>query len=192
MEEQRKNPNKKLRSGERHVRQNLDTIEWNHKWRYCKALNYIKAEDTVLDFGIGCGFGSFILSILAKQVIGIDDSEEAIHYAQQCWSKSNIKFIKSCIFDFQEKVDVITAFEVIEHIKDYKQMFGKFKELNPKHIIITTPHDSYAISNTFHWRHYSIEDVTKLLDEIGYNVVESELRKFKKMAIYVVGKRREE
>ena len=190
MNEQNKNSNKKLRSGERQIRNNMYEVEWNHKWRYCKALNYITKDDVVLDAGIGCGFGSNILSLLAKKVIGVDDSLEAINYANKVWKQPNIEFSHVDLLQLSEKVDVVCAFEIIEHLKDDKLLFEKFKELNPKYIILSTPHDSVPTSRSaWHWRHYSQEDIDNLFKEIGYKTIENELVKFKSLAVFAVGER---
>jgi len=191
MENQRKNNDKRLRSGERQIRNKINEVEWNHKWRYCQALNYITNDDVVLDVGVGCGFGSNILSLLAKKVIGLDDSEEAIHYANKVWKQPNIEFVNKNALDFNEKVDVICAFEIIEHLKDDVALFNKFKELTPRYIIISTPHISVSVSKSrWHWRHYSQERIQELFDSIGYNTIINKTVKFKSLAVFAVGEKR--
>lgn len=191
MENQRKNQDKKLRSGERQVRSKIHEIEWNHKWRYCMALSYIKQENKVLDVGIGCGYGSYILSFLAKQVIGVDDSIEAINYANKVWKQPNIEFINQNALEVIGQFDVICAFEVIEHLKDDALLFQKFKELNPKYIILSTPHISVPVSKSrWHHRHYSFEMIKNLFDSINYETIINKEVQFKSKAIFAVGRKR--
>jgi len=191
MNKQNKNFNKKLRSGERQVRNDLHKMQWNQKWRYCKALNYIKQENTVLDIGTGCGSGAYILSLLAKKVIGIDDSEEAIKFAKMNWSTSNIEFFCQDALNLQGKYDIITAFELIEHIKDDIKLFIKFKQLNPKYIIISVPHISVPLSRSkWHWKHYKQKEINKLFNNIGYKVIVNDIIKFGNLAIFAVAERK--
>lgn len=105
---------RKLNSVERQVSENLDGIEHWHKWRYNKALDFIENGDIVIDLGCGCGYGSYILSSAAKSVTGIDDSEEAIQFANKHYKTVNNRFDNKGIFDVEGAFDVVVAFEIIE------------------------------------------------------------------------------
>jgi len=168
-----------LLSGERQVHENYKGIEYWHKWRYLQALDYVRGK-SVLDVGCGCGYGSLLMSVLASNVIGIDDSQEAIDYAYIHWIKCFINYIS---IDFLSKepipIDVIIAFEVIEHIEDTNAVFQKFKAFNPEKIIISVPHNSTPIgANRFHCRHFGVDEILERFAGIGYKPLRLELRYF--------------
>lgn len=192
MNNQRKNQNDKLLSGERQVKNNLSKIEKNHLWRYNEACKYITNNDLVLDVGMGCGYGSFILSKKAKEVIGIDDSKEAVEYAKQNWAAENIKHINGNalqIGDFM--VDVTVAFEIIEHLKDDIDFINYIKDLSKKYIIISVPHISVPLTkSSWHWRHYTNEDITNLFVDENWIVERLENPIFGKgKAVFAIFKR---
>lgn len=158
MNNQNKNSDKRLRSGERHVRNTLDKVEFFHKWRYNEACKYITKEDVVYDFCMGVGFGTFIISKIAKNVVGIDDSIDAVNYAKRHWQNKNIQFINDNVLNIKEKCDISVAFEAIEHIKDEREFINNLKENTRKYIIISVPHISVSLRRSkWHFRHYTKE-----------------------------------
>lgn len=167
MDNQRKDQNKDLRSGERQVKNNIDEIDNYHVRRYEKAREYIHRFDTVYDIGMGCGYGSFMLAQIADIVVGIDDSQEAVQYARQNWAKENIAYLQGNAFDVlnsdTDRCDTIIAFEILEHIKDDRKLIQLFKTIAQKHIIISVPHVSVPLTRSkWHWRHYTEEDIRSL------------------------------
>lgn len=104
--------------GERQIGQNIEDIEIKHVERYRYAQKYCENKD-VLDAACGCGYGSNILSEVAKSVLGVDYSQEAIDYAQKYWGAKNITFNQ---FDLNSdltalgRFDVIVSLETIEHL----------------------------------------------------------------------------
>jgi len=175
---------KSLRSGERQRGLTLNYIEKNHLWRYNETLQYIQNK-VVLDVGCGVGYGSFIMSDKAIKVIGIDDSMEAINFAHKHYRKPKIKhyctdFLKMLQY-VKDKIDVIIAFEIIEHIKDTNKVFEVFKEINPELFILSVPHLKCPMGgNKFHHRHYGMDELVSRFYDIGYKPKRAELKYFGK------------
>lgn len=194
MSEQNKVPNKKeLKSGERNIRSTIDKVKKWHKWRYKEALKYVKEGDIVLDVGCGVGFGSFILSENAKQVVGVDDSQEAINYAKRYWLKGNIKYYCKDAFEIKNTYNVTAAFEIIEHIRDTEEFFKKLGEITKDVLVLSVPHASIRVKNKFHWRHFTKEEITKYVTNIGFKVERIETPKFGNrdsgLAVFCVARR---
>lgn len=128
-------------SGERQIGQKLEDIEIKHVERYEFAQKYCKKKD-VLDAACGCGYGSNILSVEAKHVLGIDYSQEALKYAQKNWGAADIVFrqINLNTSDFKElgDFDVIVSLETIEHLETpIVETCKKFYEiLRPEGLLI--------------------------------------------------------
>lgn len=193
MNEQNKNPNKSLRSGERQIRNSLEKMEYWQKWRYEEALKYIDKNNNVLDLGCGCGSGSFILSKKAKQVTGVDDSQETIDYAKRCWKAKNIEYHCMDALQIKESFDVVTAFEIIEHIKDTENMFKKLGEITKSILILSVPHISAPLENKFHWKHFTEKEVRKYIINVGFKVERIETLRFGRgLAVFCMARREEE
>lgn len=105
-------------TGEQLYTTKLSDVEIRSLQRYEYARSYCQGKD-VLDAACGCGYGSNILSHQAKSVLGVDNSQEAIDYAQRHWGTENITFKQ---FDLDSEqitlgaFDVIVSLETIEHI----------------------------------------------------------------------------
>lgn len=72
---------------------------------------------TVADIGCGCGAFLDFVSGPADEVIGIEPSETY----REIMTKKGFRtyaYAAECIKDFTSKVDVITSFDVIEHVED--------------------------------------------------------------------------
>src|SRR5665213_2991584 len=92
--------------------------EW--KWENEAALKFIREGDHVLD--VGCGDGAFLQNLSTRKKVtcnGIDTNSQAIIKAN---SRLPETFFISNVASWQEKhelsYDVITCFQILEHIPD--------------------------------------------------------------------------
>lgn len=170
--------NKALYSGERQVHASLEGIEYWHKWRYTWAQGIILPEHTVLDLGCGCGYGSFILSQKAKEVVGVDDSFEAITFAKTHYHNHNITFCCCDFLGIGGYYDVVIAFEFIEHIEYTIKAFEKLNELAKKYIILSVPDIKTPLLSPFHYRHFSQAQIEHYLASIQFEIISMEERIF--------------
>lgn len=104
-------------------------IEVEHMQRYKSVLRLVEGKK-VLDAACGAGYGSALMSSVAKEVTGIDISSEAIFYDNERYGHiSNLKYIEASIAElpFEDNLfDVIISFETIEHVNENLQnMFLK-------------------------------------------------------------------
>lgn len=100
-----------------------------HIARYNLALGAVTGKK-VLDAACGTGYGTEILSWEAKEVHGVDISQEAIKHAINNHSGLNISHETNDIRNIKGGgYDVIVSFETIEHIKDTGEVFKKFDSL---------------------------------------------------------------
>ena len=86
----------------------------------------------VLDIGCGGGILCEPLARLGADVTGIDENEKAISVAKEHAKKMNLKinYKLGSINDanFQEKFDIITCMEVLEHVQSVDLLIKKSKE----------------------------------------------------------------
>lgn len=105
-------------NGERQIGSTLDDIEEKHLERYYYAEKF-SDNKTILDAACGCGYGSYILAKKAKKVLRVDNSNEALKYADDHYKSQNIHSLK---VDLEKEIpdiglfDLIISFETIEHL----------------------------------------------------------------------------
>ncbi|NQS90468.1 class I SAM-dependent methyltransferase [Patescibacteria group bacterium] len=109
-------------TGERVVPGEVSTSLWlQHIKRYEFAATFVK-DKIVLDIGCSTGYGThFLRNTGAKEVVGIDISEDAIKYAQ---THFDAKYLvgDTLRLPFENKqFDAVLCFEVIEHIPPEKR-----------------------------------------------------------------------
>jgi SAM-dependent methyltransferase len=112
-------------TGERVVFGQVDSDLWNeHYARYAFATRFCK-DARVLDAGCGTGYGSHALSGDARNVVGIDLSDDAIRHAADHYPAVNQRWLTgSCTqLPFADATfDTVVAFEVIEHLHDWPKL----------------------------------------------------------------------
>ena len=168
-------------TGERHIIHSEILTEaqqyghFMHTISYEFSEKYIKNKN-ILDFGCGSGYGTKILAKQAKSAMGIDISAEAINYATKNYSSKNLDFktidqLKK--EDLKETFDVITSFQVIEHVLNDKEYIETILSLLKPGglLILTTPNKEYRLFsyiqkpwNIFHIKEYSKKQLERLLD----------------------------
>ena len=163
-------------TGERLIPGKVDADLFNeHFVRYRYAQDYCSAKD-VLDTGCGVGYGSSHLAEVARTVLGVDNDPQAIQYARSHYGRSNTSYIVSdCqALPFSSKAfDVITSFELIEHLPDARRYLTEVRRvLRPNGVfIVSTPNRSIygehrgGEANPFHVREWDFDEFALLLKE---------------------------
>lgn len=90
-----------------------------------RIIGYIPTRGEVLDIGSATGTLSFFFSSKGLRVDGIELSKNAVKYAnlnKNVLGLRNINFINTSVEKFRtnKKYNMITCFEVLEHLKDDK------------------------------------------------------------------------
>lgn len=154
--------------------------EINWGFEYLIYINFILKKLDTLQFNsildIGCGDG-YLLNHLSKECkkYGVDLSKEAIEFAN-AFSHSAVFELKD-IFDIEQKYDVVSLIEVLEHIPDelVEKFVKKSLELvgHNGYFIICVPTTVVPL-HTKHYRHYdetllsrhiNVDNTFELIDE---------------------------
>lgn len=173
-----------LLSGERQVAPSIEHIQPDHVFRYQWAAGKINHNDRVLDLGSGVGYGSKILREAgAREVVGLELSQESIEYAKKHYGMHNIVWIQAdldgkYVDDYLRadlsagEFDSATAFEIIEHLADPAPMLQSIKA---KKLYASVPNESvipYSPDTApFHQRHYTSEQFAALLKRCRWTPV---------------------
>ncbi len=167
-------------TGERFIPSVTGEIAWEHLHRYACALE-ICAGKEVLDIASGEGYGSYMISQVAKRVVGVDISSEAIQSAKLRYQSSNLSFVEGGCENIplpDASVDVIVSFETIEHINDHKIFLKEaLRVLRPEGtLLISSPEREIyneqrnQIKNDFHKSEMSLDEFSNFLKEHFKNV----------------------
>lgn len=151
------------------------TQVYNFCWgfEYISLMDFVKNNlpqkyDSHLDFG--CGDGRLLNYIYGNNecrhnLMGIDLDERAIIYAKLL-NNNSIKYICDDICSLQEKFDIISCVEVIEHIPPrilpdvINCLHNKLVEGG--RLILTVPSTNFPVSKK-HYQHFSPDTLSKTL-----------------------------
>jgi len=127
----------------------FDELDGTHTTNYIFARQFVQGK-IVLDVGCGFGFGcDYLAKSRARYVIGIDISNDAVKFAKTRYNASNLDFIvmDANHLGFKDSsFDVITSFEVIEHMYNAKKcLFEMWRVLKTDGVaIISTPNKNIS------------------------------------------------
>lgn len=151
-----------------------DRLKKEHFLRYDFVKKYCADKD-VLDVACGTGYGSNEISKVAKSVVGVDLSENAIQYARTHYNSDNLRYVVDDVTNLQNigenKFDVVLSFETIEHL-DKEERVSYFKNLHNLLktngvLIISTPNKKITSPfsekplNKFHTLEFTKESLVK-------------------------------
>jgi len=143
-----------------------------HLKRYDFARRWCESAD-VLDAACGVGYGSAHLAEVARGVVGLDRSADAIAEARKDYARPNVEFVEGDLaalpFD-AHSFDVVCAFEAIEHLDDQAAFVREAaRVLRPDGTLVaSTPRvasTNLAPANPFHRAELSAADFRALLEE---------------------------
>jgi SAM-dependent methyltransferase len=143
-----------------------------HVARYRFAAGLVKGKK-VLDAACGTGYGSdLMIKEGAREVIGIDISEEAIQHARRMYSGKGRRFL---VMDASRlklpagSFDAAVSFETIEHLKRWREFpAGLAKALKKGGMLILSTPNRLTYSgdikhNHFHYKEFEPEELEGLL-----------------------------
>ena len=155
--------------------QELYHIENNHWWHQHKRKlvhqlieKYSSKPGKVLDVGAGTGKLLYELKIKGWQIDGIDGDYEAIKYCKQRRVKISQHDVKKRLPFKTNSFELVTALDVLEHVKDDKKLLVELKRVvkSKGMIIITVPAYQWLFSYwdkmLKHFRRYTKGDLVKL------------------------------
>lgn len=129
----------------------------DHVTRYWWARDRFAQGRDVLDCACGKGYGAYILAGSAANVVAADLNSKSIATARSTFKKPNLSYIERDALDLKrlgKQFDLITAFELIEHIPpESTDLFlsGIAASLRPGGMfLVSTPnHDVVTKSGVF-------------------------------------------
>jgi glycosyltransferase involved in cell wall biosynthesis len=154
----------------------LSEARADHLERYKLACGLIPKGSTVLDAACGVGYGTKMLHDAGLHVTGYDISPQAISWAETYFSQQNRPtFICRDLLSLSAHADFLVCFETLEHLEDPLKFL---KNVTATFILASVPNEelypydpAIFVSDEFpHQRHYTPEQLEKLLNEAGYEV----------------------
>lgn len=153
------------------------------------GLEYISYQKVILDIlkeikfsnliDVGCGDGYFINNVSSffslSDFKGIDLSDKAISFANAYNCSGNVVFSHTDVADVNEKYDVVTSVEVLEHIPG--ESINTFVNnidniLNEEgSFVVCVPTTNQPVSRK-HYRHY---DLSLLNEQVGDKFVSKDV-----------------
>jgi 2-polyprenyl-3-methyl-5-hydroxy-6-metoxy-1,4-benzoquinol methylase len=117
--------------------------EWGFRWRYIlRALKRYTPTPRVLDVGAGNGYFVFLARTeFGLQADGLEISDAEAAYALEMFG---IDFLRGALSNVAGRYDVITSFNVLEHVKQPMSLLAEIgARLAPGgYLVLTTPNPS--------------------------------------------------
>ena len=156
-----------------------------------EAIDY--SNKKIINIGCGIGIFEFLVGGLVKEIVGIDPNPIEIFLAEQKLKSSKVNFVKADIMKHElpnKSCDVITMFDIIEHLPENQERFIAKKVYNALRLggrfVISTPLNNFTKYFDPAWyfpkqigkyhRHYTIEDLVEPLIDEGFEIESINIR----------------
>jgi SAM-dependent methyltransferase len=163
-------------TGERVIPGQVNDDLWaEHIARYAFAARFSERA-RVLDIGCGTGYGTAELAQRAQSATGIDISADAIVYAKGHYPIATFLAASATAIPFPtSSFDLITAFEVIEHLENWHELLIEARRLlHPNGtFLVSTPNKLYYAEsrakegpNPFHTHEFEFTEFRDALEAV--------------------------
>ncbi|KAF1689904.1 methyltransferase domain-containing protein [Pseudoxanthomonas taiwanensis] len=160
-------------TGERFIPTEGGEIRQEHLHRYSWCLSAVAGKD-VLDVASGEGYGSAAMARVARSVVGVDISQEAVEHARTKYAGiANLRFEQGSAAALplpDNCVDVVVSFETLEHLHEQEEMIAEIRRvLRPEGCLILSSPNRKVYSekaghhNEFHVRELDMAELSELL-----------------------------
>lgn len=128
---------------------------------------------SLLDVGSGEGTITWYLAkwLPEAKVSGIDFSKTGIECSKLAYKLPNLEFFHDEeSIKLNEKYDMVTAYEVMEHLEDWKDVLGRMANSSKKYIMLSFPTGRMRPFevNVGHFRNFKKGEVEAFLKENGF------------------------
>lgn len=131
----------------------------------------------VLD--LGCGEGSttdfLALSLGAAEIVGVDRSATGIQCAQARFHRPNLVFrhLEETAGMPTGSFDLVTCFEVLEHVEDWRGMTREIARLSSRHLLVSFPSGRMRPfeRNVGHLRNFRRGQFERYMASVGFEPV---------------------
>lgn len=163
----------KISTGERLEFYEYSDVTVEHLHRYAIAKDFVEGK-VVLDIASGEGYGSYLLSEKASEVIGVDIDVQSVANAQQKYLKNNLRFFVGRADEIPvdtNSIDVVVSFETLEHHDKHHEMLSEIKRVLKKDglLIMSSPDkefysDKIGQNNIYHIKELYFKEFKILID----------------------------
>lgn len=143
------------------------------------TLGYVKKTSIKTVADVGCGVGHKTLTLKQQipraNVTGFDFSKSAIDAGKKAYGKKGVKY--SCIDitqkNYRKRYDLISAFDVLEHIDEWEKFVDKLVRVNNRYLLFSFPVGRMRPyeKNIGHFRNFKRGQVEEYLGKRGYKTV---------------------
>ncbi|MBN1622508.1 MAG: class I SAM-dependent methyltransferase [Endomicrobiales bacterium] len=164
-----------------HIGRMLDShlIRWPQK---AFLKNRLPSAKTLLD--IGCNTGLFLNSArdLGYDVTGIDFDKKAINIAKNHYKLDKVfpLTLQDYVLNHKDKFDVVTLFDVLEHLDNVSETFMLIEKIlnKNKYIVLSIPNRERNVDTLtnmdlppHHLTQWNEKSITHLLNSFGYKII---------------------
>jgi SAM-dependent methyltransferase len=143
-----------------------------------KQLETIKSDkvqkiESVLDVGSGEGTITNMLAekLPESKVVGIDFSIKGINCSKSAYKQNNLKFLHDeDSSELNNKFDLVTSFEVLEHVEDWEELVGRMANASNRYILLSFPTGRMRAFevNVGHYRNFKKGEIETFLEKKGF------------------------
>ena len=132
---------------------------------------------------VGCGAGELACTLAEKGMKGfaVDFSEDAIEVANEMRdsrgiNKSNLQFKLGGLEHVSgKKYDLVSCFEVLEHVKNDKKLLKELASHSKKYVLISVPAKQRLFDSSDksvgHFRRYEKPSLIRMIDDANLDIV---------------------
>lgn len=141
-----------------------------------ETLKHVDPKEIKSVADIGCGVGNktkFLAEYFPKaKVTGFDFSKEGIEAASKTHRRKNLSYSTADVTKLGSKssFDLITAFDLLEHIEDWKKLTTDLIQKNNKYILVSSPVGRmrpYEV-HIGHVRNFKKREIETFMEKHGY------------------------
>lgn len=163
-----------------------DRIEADHFERYRFASQFAQGK-RILDIACGVGYSSpILLEAGGATYQGVDIDEKLVAHATRVYGsdRANYSVGNICAYGSDESYDLITCFETIEHVEDYRSALANlYRLLKPSGLLLVSSPNRPITSprarsledrpdNRFHTQEFVPMELLTILRQIGFVVTD--------------------